>query len=171
MGWTTGNHAFNSGKGKLSRPARTPNQLPSHWDAPPPHTPRRGGGGRGWRVRTTTHPHLFPWLNMSAATPPTVMCFNRVYRDVFAFRSNLYIHVWELLKLLPVFLEPSRRCCKPSERITITQLSFIFISIRTNKFTTLEARNCSLFDNNQTDSGAQPASHSVSSRNSVSWVK
>jgi hypothetical protein len=26
---------------------------------------------------------------------------------------------------------------------------------------TLEARNCSLFDNNQTDSGVQPASYSV----------
>jgi hypothetical protein len=128
--------------------------LPSLSPSPP-------GGGSVWGGQTTTHPHLVPWLNMSAATSPTAMWFNRVYGDAFAFRSYLYIHVWVLLKLLPVFLESSRRCCKPSKRITITQLTFIFISIRTNKFTTLEAKNCSLFDNTQIGSGAQQASYSV----------
>ena len=109
----------------------------------PPLPPPTLKEGSIWGVRTTNHPHLVPCLKMSAATPPTAMCFYTVYRDAFAFRPYPYILVWALFKLLPVFLESSRRCCKPSQRITITQLSFTFISIRTNNFTTLEARNCS----------------------------
>jgi hypothetical protein len=160
MGWTTGNHDLILDRENYPDQLEGPTSFLYLGTLPslPPPSPGSVWGGR---VRTTTHLHLVPWLNTSAATSLTAMCFNCVYRDAFPFRSYLYIHVSVLLKLLPVILEPSRRCCKPSKRITITQLSFIFISIRTNKFTTPEARNCSLFDNIQTGSREQPASYSV----------
>ena len=84
MGWTKGNHDLILDRENYPDRLEGPTSFLYLGTLPCP--PPRGV----WEVRTITHLHLVPWLNMTAATYPTAMCFNRVYRDAFAFRSYLY---------------------------------------------------------------------------------